>query len=470
MSKMQEALHPLVQYLFGRPHRKTPTDEADGMMMRSPAQQSGLIQDIPQGMETYEKTRVQHTRLARHRDIMQMIAVNPTADRMLFKLGLDASLGGLSVEVQNTMGVRAMHRAQQVVDRTRHLIKDQEKLKGWVEALLRDGDLFVQMLVKNGHPRELERVKKLAAQITHSSLNKEGDFPKDKPAYYQTDSVFTEKIIRTFDEWEIAHARWRGEDGKPYGIPLLASARLAYRRLESGEQNMSIRRSIVSGFRELINIGTKDDPGTPTEIIKFRNENANTFNNPQNPFSSLFGNGRVSAENLNTDANVGETTDIDYFGRYMVMAGMAPPGSLPGFEKSAPNYAVIEMHDLDYDRTIQHVAFLMESGIYDPVFELAFLLGDIDPDSVKLLYNWGSKDREVQEKKFMYAKYALEMGASVETAWRIADWDGYSYDEEIEKIKAQIEAGVVPYQGVNLSPMSNPKSGRGDSSSNSGVD
>jgi len=413
-------------------------------------QQSGLTQPIPRGMENYEKTRLQHSRRARYKDITSMIAMNPTADRMLFKLGLDASLGGLTVEVQNTMGVRAMHRAQQVVDRTRLLIEDETKLKGWFEALLRDGDLFLQILVRN-NPREIETVKKLAAEVTHSSMNNEGNFPENKPAYYQTDSIFNEEMIRMFDAWEIAHVKWRGEDGKPYGTPLLASARLAYRRLESGEQNMSIRRALAAGFRELLNIGTEADPGTPSEIAKFREENANTFNDPQNPFASLFGNGRVSAENLNTDVNVGETQDIDYFGRHLVMAGLAPPGSLPGFEKSAPNYAVIEMHDLDYNRTIQSLAFNMEGG-YNHVFDLAFLLSGVDPTSVKLLYTWGSKDREAQQKKFMYAKLALEIGASVETAWRIADWDGYSYDEEIDKIRAQIEAGVVPYSGVNLSP------------------
>lgn len=440
--------------LFGRKQK--------GQLPDMRGQRSGMTQAVSPGMERYEKTRLQHSRLSRHKDIAAMIATNPTADRMLFKLGLDASLGGLSVEVQNTMGVRAMHRAQQIVDRTRFLIQDEMKLKGWIEALLRDGDLFLQMLVKN-NPREIETVKKLAAEVTHSNMNSEGNFPKDKPAYYQTDTIFNQEAVRTFDEWEISHVKWRGEDGKPYGIPLLASARLAYRRLESGEQNMSIRRSLISGFRELINIGTEDDPGTPMEIAKFRNENANTFDNPQNPFASLFGNGRVSAENLNTDVNVGETADIDYFGRYLVMAGLAPPGSLPGFEKSAPNYAVIEMHDLDYDRTIQSIAFSMEGG-YNNIFDLNFLLSGVDPASVKLLYTWGSKDREAQQKKFMYAKLALELGASVETAWRIADWDGYSYDEEIEKIKAQIEASVVPYQGINLSPIRSmdPSMGNGD--------
>lgn len=426
--------------MFGR---KMPVPTGD-------SQQSGLTQPVPRGMEGYEKTRLQHSRRARYKDIASMIAMNPTADRMLFKLGLDASLGGLTVEVQNTMGVRAMHRAQQVVDRTRLLIKDEIKLEGWFEGLLRDGDLFLQILVKN-NPREIGMVKKLAAEVTHSNMNKEGNFPDNKPAYYQTDSIFNEEMIRMFDEWEIAHVKWRGEDGKPYGTPLLASARLAYRRLESGEQNMSIRRALAAGFRELLNIGTENEPGTPSEIAKFREENANTFNDPQNPFASLFGNGRVSAENLNTDVNVGETQDIDYFKRDLVMAGMAPPGSLPGFEKSAPNYAVIQLHDLDYNRTIQSLAFRMEGG-YNTIFDLGFLLSGIDPMSVKLLYTWGSKDREAQEKKFMYAKLALEIGASVETAWRIADWDGYSYDEEIAKIEAQIQAGVVPYTGTNLSP------------------
>jgi len=452
-----ENVRKFMKTLFGRQQKKLPMGGS---------QQPGLTQPVPRGMEGYEKVRIQHSRRARYRDITQMIATNPTADRMLFKLGLDASLGGLSVEVQNTMGVRAMYRAQQIVDRTRLLIEDETKLKGWVEALLRDGDLFLQILVRN-NPREIENVKKLAAEVTHSNMNNEGNFPEDKPAYYQTDTIFNQEMVRMFDEWEISHVKWRDEDGKPYGIPLLASARLAFRRLESGEQNMSIRRALAAGFRELINIGTEDDPASPSEIAKFRQENANTFNDPQNPFASLFGNGRVSAENLNTDVSVGETADIDYFKHYLVMGGLAPPGSLPGFEKSAPNYAVIQMHDLDYNRTIQSIAFSMEGG-YNKFFNLGFLLGGVDPDSVKLLYTWGSKDREAQQKKFMYAKSALELGASVETAWRIADWDGYSYDEEIEKIKAQIEAGIVPYTGINLSPTRSNLTGDDDSSMGNG--
>lgn len=457
----------VMKTVFGRrPSRRRQTEASDPMS--DMAQQSGLTQPISEGMEDYEKTRLQHSRLARFRDITQMIATNSTADRMLFKLGIDASLGGVSVEVQNTMGVRAMHRAQQVVDRTRLLVKDETKLKGWVESLLRDGDLFLQIMVRQ-NPREVERVKKLAAQITHSNMNKEGDFPADKPAYYQTDSMFNQKVIREFDKWEIAHVKWRGEDGKPYGTPLLASARLAYRRLESGEQNMSIRRAIASGFRDLFNIGTEAEPGTAQEIKRFREQNENTFKNPTNPFATIFGNGRVTATNLRTDADIGEMTDVEYFGRSLVMAGLAPPGSLPGHEKSAPNYAVIEMHDLDYNRTIQALAFLVEEA-YRAFFDLSFLFAGIDPDSVKLLFTWGSKDREAQEKKFMYAKYALEIGASVETAWRIADWDGYSYDAEIARIEAQIEADVVPYQGISLNPMKSRSSMDRDRSADGGVD
>ena len=445
-------LAKIAKNLFGR-QRKS---EAAGDMVPSGSQQPGLTQPVPESMEAYEKTRIQHSRLARFKDVTQMIATNSTADRMLFKLGLDASLGGVSVEVQNTMGVRAMHRAQQVVDRVRFLIKDERKLKGWIESLLRDGDLFLQIMVGT-KVREIERVKKLAAQITHSNMNTEGDFPKDKPAYYQTDSLFNEKIVRAFQEWEIAHVKWRDEDGKPYGTPLLASARLAFRRLESGEQNMSIRRAIAAGFRDLFNIGTESEPGTPQEVKRFREENQDTFKNPTNPFSVIFGNGRVKAENLRTDMNIGETADVEHFARSLVMAGLAPPGALPGHEKSAPNYAVIDMHDLDYDRTIQSLAFILEEG-YDKIFDLAFLLSGIDSGSVKLLYTWGSKDREVQEKKFLYAKYALEIGASVETAWRIASWDGYSFDEEVAKIEKQIQAGIVPYQGISLSPIKNSRS------------
>ena len=52
----------------------------------------------------------------------------------------------------NRRTVNAPNRkAQAVIDRTRYLIEDKKKLRGWIKGLLRDGDLFLQVIVDTGN-------------------------------------------------------------------------------------------------------------------------------------------------------------------------------------------------------------------------------------------------------------------------------------------------------------------------------
>ena len=76
---------------------------------------------------------------------------------------------------------------------------------------MRDGDLFLQLIVENN---EIVKAKKLAAEITHTRMNAEGEFPKDKKPYYQQSKRNPYDAEKEFDEWEIVHLKWDTEDGE----------------------------------------------------------------------------------------------------------------------------------------------------------------------------------------------------------------------------------------------------------------
>lgn len=410
----------------------------------------GFQRPVLPGHEGLERQSIGHRRYQILKDVREMARVDTRISRMLYKLAADSSYRGFNVVFEEGISKRLMVKAKDCINRTRYLIQDKKYLRGWMEALLRDGDLFLQLLV-DGMSNEIVRAKKLAAEMTYSRLTPEGDFPKDKAPYYQCHVFDMENEIRSFDAWEIVHVKWRGEDGMPYGRPLFDSARLAYERVDSGEKNMALRRQFRSGRRLHFKVGTEENPATWDEVKEFKNENRDALENPQNPATDYFSNGIAEITEIQGDSTVGQTDDVKYFEGLMHIAGFTSQGQMSGGRETAANYAVIDSQDEDYIRTTGHIDETMEEGLCQ-IFDTGLLLRGILPHLVPYTLNWGAKDRYSLDKKLLRAGLIIEAGYSHETAYEVADLDnGMNYNDELERIRRQIREGVVPYEGPAVS-------------------
>ena len=412
----------------------------------------GFQRNVPPGMEEIEKQRIGYKRYQVLKDVRDMARSDPRISRMLYKLAADAAYKSFSVVIESAPGKRSELQALDNINRTRYLINDKKHLRGWIESLLRDGDLFLQLLVENRNGSlEIVRAKKLAAEMTYSRLNAEGEFPKDKPPYYQAHPYDMERELRTFQPWEIVHVKWRGEDGMPYGRPVFESARLAWQRVDSGEKNVTVRRQLRAGRKLLFSVGTEENPATWDEVEEFKSQNEDALNNPQNPVTDFFGDGRVTAEEIEGDQSLGDVKDIEHFEGLLHIAGFTSQANMSGGRESSSNYAVISSQEEDYDRTLGHIDETIEDG-FRHIFDFGLLLKRVNPDSIDYSLNWGAKDRNSLDKKLLRCGLLIEAGFSHETAFAVADLDnGMTYADELDRIRKQLKDGVVPYEGPNIS-------------------
>lgn len=402
------------------------------------------------GTSELESQALHVKRLELLHEMRRMAETDPRVNRILYKLSADATENSFTVTVEDATGQRMKSKAQGVLDRCRYLINDKEKLRGWIESFLRDGDLFLQLKISPA--REIINAQKLAAEMTFSRLNTQGEFPKGKKPYYQAKGIFDQQILREFEDWEIVHAKWRSEDGQPYGSPLFMAGQKTVKRVESGEDDMSIRRKLRAGLRFFFNVGTPDNPGSWEEVERFKEKNKDTLEKPVNAVSNIYGNGLMDMKAVQGDSELGNKEDIDHFEGLITMIGLTPSAMISGGRESGTNLNVIDSEEEDYSRTLMAICFSAEFGFLRPIFNSQLLLSDIDPDSIEYTLNWGAKGRESDYRKLQKATLWIRLGYSHETAYALADIDnGLTYEDELARIAEQKEQGIIPYTGPNVS-------------------
>ena len=432
----------LPRYATAMPEAMPALPTASELAMSS---QRGYQREHIPGFEKVDALTMSRRRREVLREIDQMLNCDGRVDRLLYKLCSDAAYGGFTVLVEVGETKRLRRQAQQIIDRTRFLINDRRLLSGWIKGLLRDGDLFLQMLV-DGQEREVFRVKKLYAPNTFTRLNSFGEFPADKKPFFQESPMHPGRPQVEFDAWEIVHLKWDEEDGEPYGKPLLASLRLAWRRLESGEKDMAIRRKIRAGLRLHHKVGTETNPATLKDVEAYEEQTKENKFNPANASQDYFSNQDVTITSIMGDATLGEIKDLEFLEGIMNMTTGVPSALMSGGRESATNYSVVKEQEEDYLRVIGDIDRVLEYA-FRQIFDFALLLKGIQPDSVNYTFNWGAKDRADIERKLGWGVLLHQLGFSFETILNTVDLDATTYDEELTRIEEQKAAGIVPYGG-----------------------
>ena len=433
-------------FVFERLPKDVQTAATKQNVVSSSGQQPGLQREVTDATKEFDKVSIRHDRRRKIQEVSEMINVDGRYDRLLYKLASDANHGDFSVQVESADTDAMRDEAQYVIDRTKSNINTKENMKGWIKGVLRDGDLFLQLAV-DSKEMEVLRAKKLAAQMTFSRLTPEGKLPKDEKPYYQEDPLLQGEVIREFDGWEIVHLKWDAEDGVPYGKPILASSRLAWRRLDAGEKNVAIRRAVRSGQRRHHKIGNAERTGTPDEVERYKQENQDTLSRPLTPTQDFYSNGLVDIMTLEGDGDIGQMDDVKYFEGIPWIAAGVPQSVTGGGREAATNLNVVKAQEEDYLRVIHDINLTLEAG-FRHIFDFALLLKGINPESVVYVFKWGAKDREDINAKIERGAKLQELGYSFETVFKQIGLDGVDFEEEMKRIEDQVARSIIPY-GIN---------------------
>ena len=434
--------------LIGRLLDKVPKEAIDrifGGGRSDVAQGTGYQRPVVKGMEAIDRQSVRQDRRTKILDVEKMAARDPRVGRMFRKLSGDAKVGGFRVNVEQATTDAEKAKAQQIVDKLIERCEVMGKLKGWGKSCMREGDLFLEVVVDD-KDREIVRLKRLAAIITHSSMNSEGNFPDDKPAYYQ-EHPWTRETVKEFEAWQIVHITWEGEDGKPYGEPMFADARLTWERLDSAEKTVVVRRSVRAGMRRHHKVS-----GNWEADEEYQKRNKDTLDNPLDVVQDFYSNEGVEIKEMEGDTTLDNIADLKHFEGQLYMDAGIPQALMSGGREESINRDVLDEQEEDYFRVIEDVNEALEAG-FRKVFNFALLLAGINDEAVKYTFNWGAKDRDDIDKKIERGKALQQLGFDFETIFHVCDLDGVTLEEVKERIRKQVEEGIIPYGvGMRLDP------------------
>ena len=400
--------------------------------------------------EEYDKVSVREDRRSVITDCITMEKQDPRIDRLYYKMASDATVGGFTVKVDTapTEGIKIQ--SQSVIDRVLEDCDVMDKQRGWMVNALREGDTFLEIIVDDKAKRII-RLKKMATIITMSNMNAAGNFPEGKPAYYQ-EHIWTRQPINSFEPWQVCQISWKFEDGNPYGCPLFRSSRRTQKMSDKGMENIAIRRLIISGNRMQHKVGNENSPGSWEDVETYKKNNKDTIANPMRPHQNFFTTGNIDIKKIGEDTTIGDIEDIKYLEGVMVLPSGVPNALLGGGREADVNRDVLKDQTQDYYRVVDDISEVFEKA-YSKVFRFALLLAGINDEAITTTFNWGAKDREEKDAKIARGKLLQELGFSFETVFGVCDLDGVNYEEELDRIRNQVEEGIIPYGvGMKLDP------------------
>lgn len=329
---------------------------------------------------------------------------DPRAKQALATLARDATKGGFALQITGPRSVQAQAAADALLTRVRLL----NRLDDWVRLTWRDGDTFLELGVAVGGE---------IVQITRKPTLEMFRYSDDYDRFYDTAQAFYWSARPSltdappadavfFPEWQMIHARWDRDEGSRYGMPMLASARQAYKRMAQGELDIAVRRKTRAGMRYVHYLKGANS----AQIEAYKAANKPALDNPYAAVSDFFFNDEGKLEAIQGDARL---SDIDDVLHHVDTFGIASPVPLEliGYGRNL-NRDVLEEKKKQYDETLGSVRGWLEWEFIRPLLERQWLLLGIWPDDLAVDLQWKSK----AEPTATEMKDTAAFGAAVKAA------------------------------------------------------
>jgi len=310
----------------------------------------------------------------------RMYEEDPRADGVLHTLARDMVGAGLTVTTGNA-------KADKVATDLMTRLDLVSRLDDWIRLSARDGDSFLEVEVSA--ERAIVGVTRKPTLEMHRQSNQQDKFDDPARAFWWSDEQYQTGLkppanALWFAEWQIIHARWSHDEGQRYGRPLFRSATGAWKRITEGELDVATRRKTRAGMK----YNHQFPQGTPrTQIEEYKVLNADILNSPLAAIQDFFGTAEIKP--IEGDAKLGEIEDILHHIRTWWIDSPVPM-SLLGYGQDL-NRDVLQEQKEQYDEALEELRPWVEKEILRPLFELAWLLAGILPETLTVEYRWKAK-------------------------------------------------------------------------------
>lgn len=331
---------------------------------------------------------LRYERMAILTDIRRLLQEDTRLAKANRKFAREAVRKGVVVTVTGKGGgtKRIAKQAQAVIDAVNEAAKVNEKLFGWAQMLLAEGDVFVQIVVEGDTVVDLKRMPAVGMERNTDETDR---FPDLAKAFTQFD-VTSQAELAAFAYWQIAHIRWNHIDGERYGQSEYLQVRGPARLLQLTEQAQVVRRITRAAQKRLHTVGTAENPGKATgpgsvEEYKINNgigSDPKKAWDPMTQVTDYMSNGLTDIKVLEGDAHVHEIDDIRYL-QDVFMAGVSVPKAVIGVDSESINRDVLDDQRAEWLKEAGALSKCIGDGLRG-IYAFALLLAGINPDAVDI--------------------------------------------------------------------------------------
>ena len=346
--------------------------------------------------QRYERQAVIH-------DIRQLLKDDPRLARASRKFARKATRRGVIVTVdpRGDGNEAEAKRAQAIIEQINADARINDKLSGWAQMLMAEGDLFLQNVAMGDR---LINIKRMPAASMERNTDETDSFPDPAMAFTQFD-VTVQTDIAHFARWQITHARWNHVDGERYGESEFLQVRNHSRLLGLTEQGQVVRRMTRAPQRRVHHVGTPDKPAPPIgpgSIEEYKRVNGLISKprdawDPMTTTTDYFGNGLTKIETLPGDPNVHEIDDIKHL-QDVQMAGAGTPKAVVGLDAENINRDILKDQRAEWHDDVNLLAEALADALYE-CYTIGLLLARINPDSLVIKVRIASASMETAEDR-----------------------------------------------------------------------
>lgn len=421
---------------------------------------------------TYQQTlwSQRFERAALIKDCNELYLGDPRIKKSVDMYVREAVRGGFAVKVSTPGAIGK--KVEGVVDQIVKMLPS-ALLEEFGRGLIVEGDLFPQAVCRG---RDLLKLVAMPADSMERNSDDADEIIDQNKAFSQVD-VSTWQAVADFPLALMTQIRWTHRSGNRYGTPELVAIRRAFRILELIENSTATR--VMTRAARMIHhkIGTKESPGTETEIDDYLAVNGKVRGkqevwDPNTVAVDVMSNGNVELVPIEGDAHM----DKIEFIRYMqnVLGTVLPtPTQLFGLDTESINRDVMKDLRAEWLKSTTRLCEALEQVIRFAI-DLALMLLGIDPLLVSYAVIWTTSSIELPSEEITSALSVLKGGGcSLKTfVTKIAQYMGVQdVDAEIAEILAdkqrnldfvQANAAVDPddNQAGNLKKIVAPTNGK----------
>jgi hypothetical protein len=372
---------------------------------RQPQEQPVTLVTEPARVATLAaRFSVENDRRSMVMDSRTMYDADPRVRTIIQTLARDVTKNGFELTVEGARSAEALAIANELFDR----LDVWSRLDDWVRLTLRDGDGFFEVGATG--TGDIVHVSRKPTLEMFRWSNERDEFIEPSRAFYWTDQPVAGDTPPAgavyFAEWQMIQASWDRDEDNRYGRPLLTSGRSAYRRMEEGELDISIRRRTRAGMRYVHTLEDAND----IDIEAYKARNQDVLGDPSIAIADFFSNKRTSISAIQGDAHLGDIEDVLHHIRTFWLASPVPM-SLLGYGQDL-NRDVLDEQEEQYRRALESVSEWVTGQFLRPLLERQWLLKGIWPDALRWNVEWASKTPLTATSLDMAAKALVSLRAT----------------------------------------------------------